>query len=194
MDIGIVVLAAGLSRRMGEAKLLLPWGDTTILGATLQTLTQVDHSDFVVVGGGYFEEVEKVVAEYNKPVVFNKDFATGEMVSSLKVGVAELGTGVSGVLVCLGDMPLLEKETIGLVIETHQRFPKKIIVPTCAGRRGHPVLFSADYFDAILGLEDGGKPNVLLKDDVVEVKVEDEGVLIDIDTPEAYEELRKAVG
>ena len=186
--LGIVVLAGGLSRRMGEAKLLLPWGDTTILGATLRTLTQVAHADFIVVGGGYFEEVEKVVAEFNKPAVFNKEYATGEMVSSLKVGVSSLG-GVSGALVCLGDMPLLRKETVDLLIETHQRFPEKIIAPTFGGRRGHPVLFSVDYFEAILGLGEGEKPNSLLTG-VVEVEVADEGILIDIDTPEAYEKFK----
>ena len=87
--VGVVVLAAGRSTRMGEMKVLLPWGDTTVVGHICRVLTDMA-LDTTVVLGHQAQAVTDALAGLPVSLVRNPDFESGEMLSSLQVGLAEL--------------------------------------------------------------------------------------------------------
>lgn len=195
--IGLVVLAAGLSRRMGRAKLLLPWdGDQPILAKTLSTALSIEFGYHLLVSGGYRAQVEEIAQGFDIPTIYNPDFATGEMLSSLKVAVQHIKHSqavieLDGILVVLGDIPLLQASTIQSILEAFERSRDAwLVAPTVAGRQGHPVLIGASLLDDLLRLGPDQAPRDLFKanrERVLRVPVEDEGAIIDIDTPERYE-------
>ena len=86
--IGAVVLAAGRSQRMGRPKMILPWGETTVIGQVANVLLAVGVDDVLVVTGGAQNEVEGALTGMPVRTVFNPEFANGEMMHTLQVGLA----------------------------------------------------------------------------------------------------------
>jgi molybdenum cofactor cytidylyltransferase len=127
--------------------------------------------------------------------VHNPAFAEG-MAGSLKVGVAQVGLEIDGVLVLLGDMPLVTPSVIARLVQVFAAEPQaKAVVPVADGRRANPVLLSRALFPAVAGLSGDTGARALLDaagDDVVEVPIDEDAVLIDIDTPEALAHARRA--
>lgn len=205
-QIDAIVLAAGLSRRMGAPKLLLPWRDGTVLGATLANVLASAVRQVVVVTGGYRLKVESVIQNHTPPLdslrktdaspsivstVHNPAFATGEMLSSLKVGLNALDQEVDGCLVVLGDMPLVTSATINLAVEALQTHA--LVAPIYEGRRGHPVGFGRTLFPQFLNLPPQGAPRDVIRahrQQMHLIDVDTESVLIDLDTKEKYEQWR----
>src|SRR5512147_3036277 len=97
-----LVLAAGSSKRMGQPKMLLPWGETTILGQVLSVLKSVGVEDVVTVTGGFREQVEAVAKQFGSRVVFNEGYAGNEMLSSIQYGLSTLKAEAEAALICLG--------------------------------------------------------------------------------------------
>ncbi|MEW6241034.1 MAG: nucleotidyltransferase family protein [Chloroflexota bacterium] len=85
-----ILLAAGESKRMGQPKMLLPWGDSTVLGHILAVLKAAEVEDILVVTGGAREQVEAICKQASVRAVFNADYASGEMLSSIQAGVRDL--------------------------------------------------------------------------------------------------------
>ncbi|HFC11373.1 MAG TPA: nucleotidyltransferase family protein [Anaerolineae bacterium] len=192
MRITAIVLAAGQSQRMGKAKLLLPWRDQTVLGQTLTHVIAANTAQTLVVGGAYRPKIEKIATHFKIPYIHNPDYATGEMLSSLQIGIQALPEETDAVLVMLGDMPMLEPATITHLINTFQHSDKTVVVPTFEGRRGHPVIFGRTHFPALLALDGhkGHAPRHLLReipDEIQVVPVETQSILIDLDTKEMYD-------
>jgi molybdenum cofactor cytidylyltransferase len=108
-NISTILLAAGLSSRMGQPKLLLPWGGTTVLGQVVSTFAAVGIEEIIVVTGGVREQIEGLVAELAKdyPVrtVYNPAYARGEMLSSIQAGLSALNSQPRAALIGLGDQP-----------------------------------------------------------------------------------------
>ncbi len=86
--ISAIILAAGKSKRMGQPKMLLPWGKISVLGQVLSTFQQAEIDDITVITGGAHEQVEQIVYQHKVRSVFNNQFAGGEMLSSLQLGLA----------------------------------------------------------------------------------------------------------
>ena len=194
-----IVLAAGLSRRMGESKLLLPWGQTTILGQTLTNVLASSVDAVLLVSGFQRELVEAMAAARGVSTVYNADYATGEMLSSLQCGLRQLPDTTGAVLVMLGDQPLISGETIDLILAAHRNGAGSLVAPGFGKRRGNPVLIARRHFSELLALPPGSTPRELLRkhpQELVLVPVESDSVLQDIDSPESYERLRpkKKVG
>lgn len=190
-----IILAAGSSRRMAAPKLLLPWGDRSVLGATLRQVAASRVARQLVVTGAYHAAVAALAAAAGVPHVHNPDHAQGEMLSSLQVGLRALGDECAGALVVLGDMPLVQPATIDALIDAFAAGVGTIIVPHYRGQRGHPVLFSRAHFAALLALPPGGAPrDVVVAHPQVrhEVAVDDPGVTIDLDDPAVYARWRPA--
>jgi molybdenum cofactor cytidylyltransferase len=188
-----VVLAAGQASRMGRTKQLLPWGDTTVLGQTLRNLQTSNVHDILVVAGHDAEPVAGVAAAAGVPVVYNPDYATGEMLSSLQVAVRHLPDDRTAVLVMLADQPMVEPETIDTLLAAYWQGQGELIAPSFEGRRGNPVLIGRRYFAELLDLPAGGAPRDLLRRyaaEVVRVDVETDTVLRDLDKIEEYERWR----
>jgi molybdenum cofactor cytidylyltransferase len=186
--IGAIVLAAGESRRMGRQKVLLPYGDSTILGVILDAIAESTIAETAVVTGHQPERVREAVSSHPVRVAHNPDYAEG-MLSSVRVGLRGLGENLSGILLFLGDQPRVDATLIDAIIKNFSPGQGNIIVPTFQGRRGHPLLLDASYADSVLhDFDDVGLRGLLQRhpEKVQELAWNDEGVLIDLDTPEEY--------
>jgi len=90
MTISALILAAGQSKRMGQPKMLLPWGKTSVLGQVIETIQRAGVEEIIVVTGGAREQVEGIVTSCGLQVAHNNNFASGEMLSSIQVGLRAL--------------------------------------------------------------------------------------------------------
>ncbi len=193
-----VVLAAGLSSRMGQPKILLPWGRETVLEAIIHRLqvARVDH--IIVVTGRGAEAVRAVANRYGAEVVHNPDYEQGEMLSSLQAALRVLNNSrYDGALVVLGDQPQMQSYVISRVLDAYAEGQKGIVIPSYMMRRGHPVLFSRRFWPALLDLPAGSSPRDLvnrLPDEIVYVEVTTDSILQDIDTPEDYQAALRRAG
>jgi molybdenum cofactor cytidylyltransferase len=186
-----VVLAAGQSQRMGRSKQLLPWGDTTILGQTLRNLKESAVFDIIVVTGAEAEEVSAIAQEEAVPTIYNEQYATGEMLSSLKTAVAQLPANRSAVLVMLADQPMVTAPVIDQIVQAYWWGGGSIVAPEYKGRRGNPVLIDRRHFAELLALPHDAAPrNLLQRHPVNLVPTTTDVVLHDIDHLEDYERYR----
>jgi len=187
-----IILAAGESSRMGEDKALLRWGRTTFL-EHLRTVLRTAGVDLVrVVLGGNAEGVLKQVRLAPVEVVLNRQWHQG-MLTSVVAGLDSLPRGlVEAVLVCLVDHPGVSSQLIRTLLEKFQENNQLIVLPTHHGRRGHPVLFSAKLFDELRAAPlDVGARHVVHRHpgDILEVPTDEEGILLNINDPAAYEKI-----
>jgi molybdenum cofactor cytidylyltransferase len=193
-----VVLAAGLARRMGQPKVLLAWGQgATILDHILEQLQAAAVEPVVVVTGHAAEKVRDITARHRIETVHNPDYATGEMLSSLKVGLRALPANVGAVLVVLGDQPRIQPEIISRVIQSYVEGKGTIVAPSYEMRRGHPILIDRQYWNEILALPADGAPRDVINahaDEIAYVVVDTDSVLGDVDTPEDYAAERRKSG
>jgi len=189
------VLAAGEGRRMGASKLLLPWGEATVLDRTLAQLERSSVTDILVVTGHDAEAVAVVARAHGARTIHNPDYASGGMLSSLRLAVGCLAPEVEGVLVALADQPMVETATIDALVSAFRSTGAGFVAPVHAGRRGNPVLIARRHFAALAALPAGAAPRALLArhpEDLRLVAVESEAVLCDIDRPEDYRRWRPA--
>jgi molybdenum cofactor cytidylyltransferase len=204
-----VVLAAGQSRRMGQNKLTLPWGETTVLGRTLDNVAASAVHNVMVVTGHERQRVEAVVAAHAQPpagpgalgeadiggeigLAHNRDYANG-MLASVQAAVRALPAHIEAILVVLGDQPMVGTETLDRLLMAYAGSPAGLVAPTYGNRRGNPVLIDRRYFAELLALPADAAPRALLArhpDDLLAVPVESEAVLHDLDRPEEYKRHR----
>ncbi len=151
-DVGAVVLAAGQSVRMGQPKMLLEWGKTTVIATVVQSLLDSGISQIVVVTGGAHAGVEQALAEMKVECVYNPLYANGEMLDSLRVGVRSLPDTCKAFLLVLGDQPQMETRVVKQVIADYQANQHALIVPSYQMRRGHPWLVSRELWQALLDM------------------------------------------
>jgi molybdenum cofactor cytidylyltransferase len=197
-SIAAVILAAGQSQRMGQPKMLLPWGKTTVLGQVLGVFAETLETDWkadkqiIVVTGGARAEVEELVGQLALPLsmacVFNPAYATGEMLTSLQVGLAALGPEVAAALIGLGDQPQVSLNAARKVLAACEATDARLIIPSFQLRRGHPWLVRRDLWPEILNM----RPPATLRDflnvhagEITYVQT-DATILKDLDTPEDY--------
>jgi len=179
-----IVLSAGKSERMGSPKALLQFRGRTFLATILDAIDSAGIRTVIVVAGHHYHRI--ATAFPDAPVIFNVNYEQG-MSTSVQAGIRTLPPGLSGAAVFLVDHPLIDAKTIEILMSRLKA--GHIVVPIHEGRRGHPVVFAADLFDEILALPpDLGLNTVVRKtrDRVLEVPVEDPGVIRDIDTPDQF--------
>jgi len=189
-----IVLAAGLSRRMGaENKLFLPFGKQTLLEATLSHIEAADIGEILLVVGYDMERVHQLLKYKPYNIIENPGYLEG-MTSSIRAGVAGTRPDTTGFMICLADMPLISAAEYRLLAETFTAVLKTnnaaIVQPRCQGRPGNPVLFSARHRNDLLALQypEGAKPIVQAhRDHLVLVDMPSDAVLLDADTPAAYQ-------
>jgi molybdenum cofactor cytidylyltransferase len=183
-----VILAAGESRRMGTQKLLLPFGEATVVEAVVRTAldSQIDRA--LAVLGSDREAIRLKLAPYGVEFAVNEDFKRG-MLSSVQTGFRALPADAEAAVVMLGDQPFLPARVVDAVIGAYRVSGKGIVVPAFRGRRGHPVLIGLEYRDEALSLDPAvGLRQLLIAhpDDVFEAEVDDTNILRDLDLPEDY--------
>jgi molybdenum cofactor cytidylyltransferase len=185
--IAAIVLAGGLSRRMGRSKPLLPWGNRTVIENIVGKLIPFRLSDVVVVTGYKADGVNSALGRLPVRTVFNPAYAVGEMLSSLKAGLRALGDDIDACLVVMGDQPQLSPRIVRQVINAYNQGAGSIVAPSYRGQRGHPVLIQRRYWPELLELSFGSAPrDVVRQYPVAEIACEDDSILRDIDTPEQY--------
>jgi molybdenum cofactor cytidylyltransferase len=188
-----VILSAGESSRMGRPKALLPVDGVRFIEKIVSALKSTDVENIVVVLGHNAEEMRQKISDLPVTILVNHDYKQGQL-SSLQVAIRHLessseGSPVDGILVHLVDHPYISATLVDLMIDRFYETKKLIVVPRFQGRRGHPVIFARPLFSELLaaGPDQGAKLVVHAhRDDTLEIDTEDEGVLIDIDTPEEY--------
>jgi molybdenum cofactor cytidylyltransferase len=195
--VGAVVLAAGEAQRFGAPKLLMAFGESTVLGCVVSALRGAAISPIVVVAGGHGEEIAQTLRGSGARVVSNPAPERG-MVSSIRVGMEALPADLDRFLIALGDQPRVGAEVIRHLLRAHRACGKGIAIPIYRGKRGHPVVFAGRCCAEILALRDDRTLRDVVhshQDDVVEVECASDAVTQDIDTREEYEEqLRRRSG
>ena len=191
--ISAIILAAGESRRMGQPKMLLPWGDTTVLGQVISTYQAAGVEDILVVTGGSHEQVMQIVHEYRARSVFNEAYSRGEMLSSLQRGLESLlqdRAEVEAALIGLGDQPQVQARCVHLICDAYRRQRARLIVPSIQMRRGHPWLVARSLWKDLLEMKAPQSPRDFLNQhagEILYVEVDTPSVLADLDTPEDYQ-------
>jgi molybdenum cofactor cytidylyltransferase len=192
--ISAIILAAGESKRMGEQKLLMKWGDSSVIEHVLRVFLQAGVDEIAVITGSHRDEIEKVVSALKKihPVkcVFNENFSSGEMLSSIQCGLRELASGrARAAMIGLGDQPQVRERSVRMVCETFRETGSPLVVPSFNKRRGHPWLVERTLWKNILAMRTPQTPRDFLNfhaDQIEYVDVDDAGILADLDTPDQY--------
>ena len=193
-----IVLAAGESRRMGAVnKLLAEIGGTPMVVRAVDAVLASGASPVLVVTGHEAEKIRASLAGRTVRFVHNADYATG-LSGSLRTALAALPEEAEGALVCLADMPRVNEQHLARLVETFEaRDGPVICVATHDGKRGNPSLWHRDFFAEMRQVTgDAGARHLIgaHAGSVIEVEMPDEGVLVDIDTPEALEAARAGEG
>jgi molybdenum cofactor cytidylyltransferase len=189
------MLAAGQSRRMGGPnKLLVEIDGVPMVVRVAQRLLASRARPIIAVLGNQAEAVDAALGKLPIERVRNPEFAGG-LSTSLKRGIAALPVDLDGVLVCLGDMPLITGRHLDRLIAAFNPLEgRAIIVPTRRGKRGNPVLWSKQFFPEMTELAgDVGAKHLIGEhaELVAEVEMDDDATLVDIDTPEALDAVRR---
>lgn len=184
--IAAIILAAGQSKRMGQPKMSLPWGETTVLGHVIATHKAAGVEDIVVVTGSFREEVERLVGDLAR-TVFNPAHARGEMLSSVQAGLRS--TSAEAALIVLGDQPQVPERSVRQIIRAHIETGASILVPSYRLQRGHPWLVTKTHRTEILQMESPATLRDFLNrhaNHIHYVELDDSSILQDLDTPKDY--------
>lgn len=185
-----VVLAAGESKRMGKPKMLLPFGESTILETVIRSLLDANFPNVLVVLGAESTRLSELLCNYPVQTVYNPNYSQG-MLSSVQAGFAALPSVAQSVLVVLGDQPTVSAPVLERIMAAAQNSHDSIVLPVYQGRRGHPVLIPAKFRTEITSLSHSIGLRQLLQchpDAVLEIRVDSPEILQDIDDPQAYQE------
>ena len=189
---------------MGRPKQHLLLKGKTVLQHSIEACVNAGLEDVIVVAGEVGKRELQIDNLLPAKLVFNK-MPKSEMADSVRVGLQAIHNSSSGVFICLADHPLVKVETFRLLIKYHEVESDKIIIPVYNGRRGHPTLFPKTIMGEMLNpLANTGFNNhrrlPILRDLIARNKkrvylleVDDEGVIIDMDTKQDYKRIIKKI-
>jgi molybdenum cofactor cytidylyltransferase len=203
--VSAVLLAAGMSTRMGQNKLLLNFREKPLIVHAVDTLLASDIDEVIVVLGHEIEKVRDQLersiglankAASGKPVRLsqNPDYQNG-LSTSVRTGVEAVSRQANGIMIYLADQPLLEPEDVNRIVAgfaAAKEVNKSIVVPFFRGERGNPVILDASLRDSILGIVgDVGCKGVIKRypEKVYAIEMENDHVVRDVDDVQAYERL-----
>ena len=185
-----IVLAAGLSRRMGRPKLLLDLRGKPVIRHTVERLTAAGMDEILVIVGPQHDALERALGGLRIRLVVNPTPEVGQG-SSVSAGIRALAVGTTAVLIALGDQPGISVDVIRRLLDALRASGKSIAAPRYADGLGNPVIFAAEVFPELVALPgDRGARSVVEKDPnrlaVVDIA---SPMPSDLDTPEDYERL-----
>jgi molybdenum cofactor cytidylyltransferase len=192
--VAAIVLAAGMSTRMGSRnKLLLPLGNTTFIEKTVDTLLASYAGEVIVVLGHEQEKIRLAIGDRKVVFTENPDYKIG-MTTSIQAGVRAASPAVSGYMICLSDMPLLTANDLNLLVTAFESSlnPHRIIIPSFQKQRGNPVIFSSSFREEILTYTaPNGCKGIVQKysGNVILYEMSNDNVLKDVDTEEGYKDI-----
>ncbi len=188
-----MILAAGLSSRMGDFKPLLPFQGKPAIQYLIDKFQEAEIDEVIVVVGHRAEEIQALF-DGNPRIHFinNENYAQTEMMDSAKLGIAEaVRLGYDAILFSPVDLPLIDVETIGLVAKDEA----EIVFPINEGKQGHPVRIGATVFESLLSYHgpQGMKGALAQHPDKVKfIEVANPYIYKDMDTIDEYKDLRQA--
>ena len=185
-----IILAAGMSKRMGKKnKLLLKINEHIILKQTVVNIINADITNCILVLGYEYKKILPELKDLKVNTIINDDYKEG-MASSIRKGVKNLHTDTKGVMVCLADMPLIKSSTYNKMISIfNKNDSKRIILPLYNNIRGNPIIFSHHYFDELIKLEgDFGAKKLIVHNEkhTYRINLMDKGIISDFDNIEQY--------
>jgi molybdenum cofactor cytidylyltransferase len=194
--LGIVLLAAGSSRRMGQPKLLLAWGKTTILGHLNDLWRRLGAAQLAVVcapDSPLVPELDRLGIPMAARVL--NPLPTAGMFSSIQCAARWNGWqgAITHQVIALGDQPQLSEQSLRRLVAFSQVQPRRICFPTYRGHRHHPIFMPRDAFASLAGSQaktlreflDHARPNS------EGCEMPDDALALDADRPEDYEDLRR---
>jgi len=194
---GVTILAAGSSRRMGRPKLLLPWGDSSVLGHLIRSWQQLQAAQIAVVCSQNLIAIQEELNRLRFPEenrIFNPAPDRG-MFSSIQCAAAWPGwsAGLTHWIITLGDQPQLRRETLQALLDFGATQPDKICQPLRNGRRRHPVLLPEEKFLALKNSTASDLKQFLAEQPGALAGFEsaDAGLDLDMDTMDDYERARR---
>ena len=193
ISISAIILSAGLSVRMGAFKPLLPLGNGTIIRQAVTNFQQAGIEEVYIVLGNRASDIIPHIDDMDVSWVVNEDFQA-EMFTSVQIGVDQLSPDIKAFFLLPVDVPLIRPQTFLALINASAEQPDSIIHPVFAGTRGHPPLIPQKYMQALLAYRGGGGLRGFLdqfEQYSLEVPVYDQGILMDIDTPDQYEGIKR---
>ena len=200
--VGLIILAAGASTRMGTPKQLLPYRERSFIRYITESAICASQQRFAiasvcqpiaVVLGANAEQIKPEISQLPVQIVENQQWAEG-MSSSIRVGLEALlgvNQNLEAVAIALCDQPFVSSQTINQLIEAYDLTGKPIIASEYAGTLGVPVLFSHTLFSELMALKSNEGAKQLIKRHIHEVfSIPFPDGAIDIDTPNDYEKLQ----
>lgn len=188
--VGAVIVAAGLSSRMGDFKPMMKIGNLSFIEHIIVNFQQADVSPIVVVTGYKGKELEKSISKYGVVCIRNDEFATTQMFDSAKMGFEIIEKLCNRFFFTPADIPMFSYTSVMKMKESKA----DIVKPICNGVDGHPILINSKLIPGLLkdGSKNGLKDAIIHCDASMEmIAVEDEGILNDADTKDAYHALVK---
>lgn len=188
MQTGALIVAAGMSSRMGDFKPMLNIGSISIAQRIVATLHQAGVDKIVVVTGYNAQQLERHLSGSGLIFLRNEQYASTQMFDSAKIGLSYLRDKCERILFTPVDIPLFTALTVAKLLESEA----PLACPVCEGKTGHPLLISAALVDTLLSDSgEGGLQGAIARCGVpvTQVPVEDRGILHDADTPDDYKAL-----
>ena len=188
MEIGALIVAAGMSRRMGEFKPMLSIGSISVAQRVIATLSQAGVSKIVMVTGYNAPILERHLAGNGLIFLRNEDYENTQMFDSVKIGLEYLHNKCDKVLFTPVDVPLFTARTVKTILDSGA----PLACPMCEGKQGHPILIANELIPEILA--DCGEHGLKGAMDrcsvpLLRIDVEDFGTIHDADTPEDFSQL-----
>lgn len=184
-----IMLAAGLSSRMGCWKMMLPWRDSTVLESAICNALAFCDSIILVTGYRAAELHQRYASWSAIKLCYNDNYRSG-MFSSVRCGAAALSGG--RFFVVPGDMPAIDSRIYAQLWQQHST---RCLLPSCAGRNGHPVLLPAAMLPKIMAAPEQSTLRTLIQTHgAISVPVDCRAVHWDLDTPAQYRQRRSGVG
>lgn len=186
--VSAIIMASGESKRMGENKLLLEYKGKKIIEYVLDKVSSCDFNNILVVCNN--EEIIKICSDRNISTIYNSEWKKGQS-ESIKIGIKNSPKS-EGYAFFTADQPLINVETINLLLNEFNNNKEYIIVPNYNGKRGTPVIFSDKFKENLLELEGDVGGRVIINENPSYtrfINVENEFILWDIDTKADYEKL-----
>ena len=195
--IGVILLAAGSSSRLGRPKQLLSYDGQTLLQHTVQVASASNAHPVVVVLGANAEMIRDHIKDLDVVLVDNPDWQEG-MASSIRSGInsfTEFAPDTEGIILMVCDQPHVTSSLLNEIITAHKRTGKPIVASSYEATFGPPVFFHRSLFDELLQLKGdiGARSIVRQHTDEVEVTPFPEGVF-DIDTEADFKKLSGSSG
>ena len=184
-----VILAAGESSRMGSPKALLQIKGKTFLQHLVDTIRRAGLEHISVVLGHDAKNIRSKFPDNAVQFITNENYQKGQL-SSIQTAIKNIPEEVGAILVCPIDRPLVSSGLVQKLIIEFIKSKPPVVIPIYDAKRGHPMIFSSLLFQELMRapLDVGARAVVWAHhNEVVEVPTNEEGILINIDTPELYE-------